>query len=92
LSSLDKIARNVTIEQVFLDLLKRFSGEGRNVSDKPTSPNNAPTVFAKEAEAQRQHLRKTDLEAAMRRLFADGKIHVENYGRPARPASRLRLK
>jgi hypothetical protein len=36
--------------------------------------------------------RKTDLDAAMRGLFANGKIYVETYGRPSRLASRLALK
>jgi hypothetical protein len=72
--------------------LKRFSGEGRNVSDKPTAPTYAPATFAKETEAKKVHMRKPDLEEAMRRLFAFGKIHIETYGRPSRPYSRLTLR
>ena len=34
--------------------------------------------------------RKIDMESAMRRLFDAGKIHVESYGRPSRPATRLK--
>jgi RecA-family ATPase len=92
MSNLDKIARETMVDGVFLDLLKRFAGEGRNVSDKQTSNNYAPTAFVQEAEAKKQHLRKAELEASMRRLFADKKIHVENYGRPSRPASRIAIK
>jgi RecA-family ATPase len=92
MAGLDKIAREAKADRVFLDLLKRFANEGRNVGDKTTAPNFGPAVFAKEDEAKTAHLRKSDLEAAMRRLFADSKIHVENYGRPSRPASRIASK
>jgi RecA-family ATPase len=92
ISGLDKIAREAKTDEVFLDLLKRFSGEGRNVSDKPTAPTYAPASFAKETEAKKVHMRKPDLEEAMRRLFASGKIHIETYGRPSRPYSRLTVR
>jgi RecA-family ATPase len=92
ISGLDKIAREAKADEIFLALVKRFANEGRNVGDKTTAPNFAPTVFAKENEVKIAGLRKSDLEAAMRRLFADGKIHVENYGRPSRPASRIAIK
>jgi RecA-family ATPase len=92
MSNLDKLAREAKADELLLDLLKRFAGEGRNVSDKPTSPTYAPTAFAKEAEAKKIQVRKGDLEAAMQRLFKAGKIHVENYGRPSRPYSRIAAK
>jgi RecA-family ATPase len=92
ISGLDKIARQAKGDEVFLDLLKRFSGEDRNVSEKPTAPTYAPATFAKEIEAKKVHLRKTDLEEAMRRLFASNKIYIETYGRPSRPYSRLAVR
>jgi len=79
LSTLDKLAR---------EQLARYEREGRNVSDKLNSPTYAPALFCKERDAN--GMRKEDLAGAMRRLFETGKIHVENYGRPSRPASRLR--
>lgn len=88
-SNLDKIARETKTDEIFLELLKRFTTENRNVSHNPRSPTYAPPAFAQEAEAKNIHLRKADLEAAMRRLFASTKIHVETYGRPSRPYSRL---
>ena len=87
-SSLDKAAREERAEGVFLELLTRFEDQGRDVSEKPTSNNFAPRVFAKETKAT--GFRKNDLDSAMRRLFDKNKIHVEQYGRPARPSSRLR--
>ena len=70
-------------------MVDQFTKQGRNVSDKLTAPNYAPTMFAKETAAKTQHIRKSDLEAAMRRLFAANKIHVANYGRPSRQVSKL---
>jgi RecA-family ATPase len=92
LSNLDAIARQAAAQDVFLALLRRFAGEGRNLGDKPTAPNYAPTAFAKEAEAKSGRLKKEDFETAMRELFKTGKIHIESYGRPARPSSKLALK
>jgi RecA-family ATPase len=92
MSSLDKVAHETKAEQLFLDLLRRYESQGRNVSDKLNAPAYAPTVFAEEAEAKKQQIRKPDLKAAMQRLFGAGKIHVEQYGRPSRPYSRLVIK
>jgi RecA-family ATPase len=88
-SSLDKLAREHQAEEAFLALLARYEQEGRNVSDKPSSPTYAPSAFRKERDAK--GFRKDDLDAAMRRLFEAGKIHVEAYGRPSRPYSRIKL-
>jgi RecA-family ATPase len=90
--SLDKLARETAADQLFLDLLRRFADQGRNVSDKPNSPNFAPAAFVEDAEAKRLGLRKPDLKAAMSRLFSADKIHVEHYGRPSRPYSKLSVK
>jgi RecA-family ATPase len=91
MSSLDKMAREAKADGIFLELLKRFGGTGRNVSHNENSKTYAPTAFAKEVEAKNNGLQKADFEGAMRRLF-DNKIYVENYGRPSRPYSRLCLK
>jgi RecA-family ATPase len=88
-SNLDKAARKVNAEDVFLALLGRFTRAGRNVSDKKSSNNYAVKAFAREDEAKRQCLRAADLEQAMRDLFKAGKIHVETYGRPSHPHSKL---
>ena len=39
MSNLEKAARETRAEEVFLDILKRFEREGRNVSDKANSPD-----------------------------------------------------
>ena len=79
-------------DAVFVDLLRRFSGQHRNVSDKPTAPNFAPTAFAKEEEAKKHRLKQPELVQAMRNLFAADKIGIHEYGRPSRPYTNLILK
>ena len=91
-NSLDKLAHESKAEEVFMDLLRRFTGQGRNVSDKKTAPTYAPSEFAAEDEAKKHRLKKDDFKPAMSRLFAKGKVHVEQYGRPSRPYSRLAIK
>jgi RecA-family ATPase len=70
-------------EQVFMELLDRFTTEGRPVSDKPQANNYAPTCFAGE-KAAAQGLKKRDFKEAMANLFRGQKILNEPYG----PASR----
>jgi RecA-family ATPase len=89
LSTLDKLAREQQAENIFLDLLKHYEQTGRNVSESKTANNYAAAAFTKEQAAK--GFRKADLEVAMRRLFDKGQIHVENYGRPSRPAYRIKL-
>jgi RecA-family ATPase len=89
LSTLDKLAHEQQAENIFLDLLKHYEQTGRNVSESKTANNYAAAAFTKEQAAK--GFRKADLEVAMRRLFDKGQIHVENYGRPSRPAYRIKL-
>jgi RecA-family ATPase len=89
LSNLDALTRQQKIEEAFLAILARYEREGRNASDKTTSHNYGPSAFCREPEGK--GIRKEHFVAAMRRLFARGKLHVENYGRPSRPLSRLKL-
>jgi RecA-family ATPase len=90
-TSLDKLAHEQTAEQMFLDMLKRFTGANRNVSDRK-SPAYAPALFAREDEAKKAMLTSKVLEAAMRRLFSNGKIWNEPYGRPFRQHFRIAIK
>jgi len=84
---LNKLAADQRADELFLELLTRFESQGRNVSDKPTAPTYAPTMFSKEQIAK--GISKAALAAAMRRLFAANHIHVAHYGRPSRPYSKL---
>ncbi len=91
-SDLERMGRETKADEVFLTLLKQFIAQGRNVSHKATSRTYAPREFAEQALAKVNRIRKPGLEAAMRRLFDAGKIHVEMHGRPSRQHERLALK
>jgi RecA-family ATPase len=91
IGSLDKIAQEAKADDIFLDLLGRFSRENRSVSYKPGT-TYAPAIFAREDEAKKANMSSKALEAAMRRLFQTGKIHNEQHGRPSRPHYRLAIK
>jgi RecA-family ATPase len=89
-ASIDKAAQEARADDVFLTLLRRFTNQNRNVGDKKGT-NYAPALFAKEEEAKRAGLGNSHLEAAMRRLFVENKIHLEPYGRPYRGSVRLAI-
>jgi RecA-family ATPase len=92
IANLDKLAREAKAEEVFLDSLRRLTDQGRHVSHNMSSRNNAPAVFAAEAEVKKHRLRKDDLREAMSRLFEKNKIRVEEYGRPSRTHCKIALK
>lgn len=92
MTNLDKVARETRAEEMFVELLRRLSAQGRNVSDKPTSPNYAPASFPREDTAKKHNFSKADFEGAMQRLFASNKIYVEHHGRPSRPAARISVR
>lgn len=83
--SFEQIAAEAAADNAFLDLLARFTREGRTVGIAATSNNYAATLFAKE----KCGLSYKQLDAAMRRLFAAGKIKVETYGKPSNPHQKL---
>jgi RecA-family ATPase len=89
ISNLEKLAAEQKADQTFLTLLTRFNGQGRNTCEKLNASTYAPTLFAKESEAKEHGIRKVDFEAAMRRLFAAGKIRLEPYGAPSKALRRL---
>jgi RecA-family ATPase len=85
-TGLDKLALDAKAEGVFIDLLKEFGSQGRNVSaNKGTS--FAPAVFAKEDAAR--GIRKEDLERAMGRLLKVKAIKVEQFGPPSHSRTKL---
>jgi len=89
---LDKLATQQTADLLFMDLLTRFTRQGRNVSATRNAPNFAPAEFAREPEAKADHVSKAALTDAMRRLFVADKICVEDYGTASRPHSKLAIK
>ena len=59
MSSLEKLAAEQKAEQDIPDLLERFTRQGRNTCENPSSPTYAPTRFAKESEAPRARHQKS---------------------------------
>jgi RecA-family ATPase len=92
LSNLDKLAREVKANDLFMDLLRRFTAQGRNVSHKKNAPNYAPGLFAKEDAAKKLRFGKADLENTMRRLFVAEKIYNDTYTRDRRSYERLMVR
>ena len=92
ISNLDKLAAEQAAQRMFLDLLNRFNSQNRNLSDKSSANNYAPTMFAKEKEAREAGIKKAAFETAMRNLFAADKIRIEAYGSPSKGWTRLVVK
>jgi RecA-family ATPase len=87
LGSLEKLAADAKADNVFLDLLAKYTASGRRLSDSKNSTNYAPRLFVAEPAAKGLSLHA--LENAMRRLFEAKKIRSEEYGRPSNRSSRL---
>jgi RecA-family ATPase len=87
-SSLERMAADQRVDELFLNLLDRFESQGRNVSDKP-SRSYAPAIFADEPEAKAAGISKHRFAQAMTRLFAANKLHLAPHGYASRGAFRL---
>jgi len=83
----ERLAAEAEVDHLFLNLLRRLTEQGRNVSDKP-SLSYAPSMFVSEPEAKKAKANKKAFTDAMARLFAVRKIRVVPFG----PASRMRSK
>ena len=69
-------------ETAFLDGLDAMTRAGRKLSDSRHSSTHAPKVILK---THGRGFRLNDMVGAMERLFADGKIKMQDYGRPSAP-------
>jgi len=86
--SLEQLAAEAKIDNLFLDLLRRLTKQGRNVSDK-AGTSYAPAIFAQEPEAKKGKVSKKQMAEAMTRLFAAGRIRVVTEGSPTHRRSRI---
>lgn len=75
-------------DDVFLDLLRKFTDQGRTVSPSP-SASYAPVLFERHPEAR--GFKKRALAQAMERLLSGGQIAVEMFGPPSKQRQRLIL-
>jgi RecA-family ATPase len=85
-TSLEQMAADHKIDELFLQLLGRFNGQNRNVSTSKGS-TYAPKLFADQPDAG--GTRSAAFKAAMERLLAAGKIRNVCEGPPSRRRSRL---
>jgi RecA-family ATPase len=86
--SFEQMAEDAKVENLFLDLLHRFTKQGRNVTDKKGT-SYAPALFADEPEAKAAKATNRMLAEAMRRLFLSGKISIVNEGPASKRRSRM---
>lgn len=84
--SLERVAADRKVDDLFLALLRRFAKDGRKVSDKPGT-SYAPWHFSKEPAAK--GVSKNALADAMRRLFAANSIRVVTEGPRSHPRSHI---
>jgi RecA-family ATPase len=84
-STIDRIARDQTVETRFLELLRDFEKQGRHVNDK-AGPYYAPKAFAAADSGSIGH---RQFKTAMHRLFAAGKLRSEAFGAPSRGMRRI---
>jgi RecA-family ATPase len=84
----EKVAADQRAEQVFLELLDKFTGRGVNVSANQ-GPNYAPAKFAGDKTATAAKVAKAALRAAMDRLLDRGWIRSVPFGRSDRNSYRL---
>jgi RecA-family ATPase len=82
----DQTVAEAHAEEVFLKLLRDFGTQGRFVSDR-VSAAYAPKLFADNPAAGK--LTKRELELAMSRLFAAGRIRVVLNGPPSRQTRQI---
>jgi RecA-family ATPase len=78
--------RATNAEFAFMEMMDRYTREGRTVSAKP-SQTYAPKVFSKDK--ANRGFKKADFEDAMNALFARGEICNEEYGPPSRRYSKI---
>jgi RecA-family ATPase len=86
--TLQRLAAEQKISELFMTLLRRSADQGRNVSDKPGT-SYAPAKFAKSPEAIDAKITSKDFAEAMERLFTAGKIRVVTEGPRSHPRTRL---
>lgn len=82
-SGLDKTAAEAKAERVFMALLEKRDGQGRNVNANGGA-NYAPKVFSDDADSE--GISKKGFRNAMDRLFDKGKLTNEPTGRSTRIA------
>jgi RecA-family ATPase len=84
--SVQRASNALIVEQMFLELLKKFECSGITVSANP-GPSYAPARMVEHPEAA--SIDKKLLQSAMHRLLDEGRIKVIKEGPPSKQRSRL---
>jgi RecA-family ATPase len=87
-SSFSVIAAETHADRIFLELVAKYTAEGRHVSATASS-NYAPALFEKDQRSD--GVKKRGFTAAMNRLFEAGRIKVEEFGPPSRRLKRIAI-
>jgi RecA-family ATPase len=82
-TGLGEMAAEAKADEVFLTLVKRFNGEGRNIIDTKATAY-APAIFAAQPDAQ--GVTNEQFRAAMNRLFKGKKVHIVDNGTKSKPS------
>ena len=84
-TTLDALALEQTVDDLFLKIMGRLQQQGRDLSPHPTSHSYVLKIIADQAEAPR----KRDLQTAFNRLLNAGRIHIATEGPPSKSRKRL---
>ena len=76
-ASPERLEAEQKARHVFMEGFRRLWGEGRYLNEH--GPTSAPLVLSKEREAKLAKVKKAALEHAMRQLFDQKKIRLEEY-------------
>jgi RecA-family ATPase len=86
--SSDDILTQLDTESMFLELLDKFTAQGRNVGTA-TGTSYAPKLFSDHPDAKAKSISKEQFRVAMEVLLGVGRIKVVTEGSPSRQRSRL---
>jgi RecA-family ATPase len=87
-STADQAARDAEAEQVFLAVTAQLIDQGQDLSPN-VSRTYAPAMIAAQLGAKAKGFKKRELEAAMRRLLDQDKLHIVEVGSASRRRKHL---
>jgi RecA-family ATPase len=91
IGSLDKLAREAKVDEIFLHGLSQLIQQGRDAIAGSTSSDFGPTLIASLPEAKKERIRKPELVDCMNRLLVSKKIHIGKTSGPPSKAKKCLL-
>jgi RecA-family ATPase len=89
LSTLDQLAKEQRIDDVFLNILRKMIEQKRPIGPSKYSPNYAPSRIAEHPDGKEFSVK--DYAASMERLLNANHIHVATFGSPSKKREHLAL-